>query len=155
MLIANPVREFLPPSWWNRGHDYFAYGTEWNPLAASEQNAPRQIQIDADSDFLALAVTRVITTAADNTVELADAPQLIRVQDSASGANWMSGLLHIDTFAGHMSGTVGGQGVKWLEVPRLVIRSSTLTVELSNLAATAYRVWIVFHGCKVFSRIRE
>jgi len=153
VLISNPIREFLPPSWWNRAHDYFEYSVDYNTLAASAVAAPRNINIDADSDFLVLSVSRVITTDASGATEQPFAEQLIRVMDSASGANWMNEFTHLDNFAGRMA--VDGFGPKWLEVPRLVIRSAAITIELTNLEAAARRIWITFHGCKIFNRIRE
>jgi hypothetical protein len=145
---ADPVVQFLPRDMWAWERDYFAYSVDYNTLAASAINVPQQINIQNDSDFLCLEISRIITTDAAGGTEQSFAEQTIQIQDTGSGAFWFDSFQHLDNVAGRM--TVDGRGPHKLLQPRWVKGGSALTVFLTNLEANARRIWITFHGVKIF-----
>lgn len=146
--VNDPVRSFLPPEYWNRGRDFFVYSVDYNTLAASAVQSTQSYQVDVDSDFLCLAMSYVVATTAAGTTEQTFPLPTIMVRDSGSGAAWFNLAQNLGNVAGRQ--TVDGAGPYRLAYPRLVVAGSAVTVELTNLEATARRLWIAFHGMKIF-----
>lgn len=152
IVQPNPVRSYLPPDYWRRAADYFITSVEYNTLALSAVAAPQTFQVQNDADFLVLGISAVEATTAAGTTEQTYWPVLIRIFDSGSGASWMDNPQHLHNVAGR--GTVDAMGYRPLPYPRLVTAASAVTVELTNLEATARRIWISFHGVKIFFKAR-
>lgn len=149
---GDPVKAFLPPEYWERPKDFFVYSAEWNVLGASASGDPRAIAIQNDSDFLVLSISIVEATTAAGTAEQTYIPVLLRIFDSASGAAWFDSPVHAQNIAGRLG--VQGTGPHFLAVPRLVAAGAQVTVEATNLEATARRLWLSFHGTKIYRRLR-
>lgn len=152
VYISNLIREHLPPKYWDREADWFAEGVEYNPLDVSAVATPQTFTAENDSDFLIFGMSAIETTAVAGTTEQTFWPVLIRILDSGSGASWFGPLMQLHNVVGR--GSVDGQGFRPLKYPRFVVGGSTVRVEATNLEATARRLWITFHGVKIFRRPR-
>lgn len=159
-VLADPVRMFLPSTYWNRARDWFSFNLDFNTLAAGATQA-QQFVVQNDSDFLVLALSSHATTAAAGTAEQAEQNFLIQVQDTGSGAIWFggddNGFAHIMNIFGSMQRAVAGSVVRPdLEHPRFVPAASNVTVTLTNLdGANARRVFLSFRGLKIYRSLRQ
>lgn len=144
----DPVRAFLPPRYWRRKRDYFGYGVEYNTLAASAVASEQQFQVQADADFFCLSISAIEATTTAGTTEQTYWPIVLNIFDSTSGSTWFNTFVHLNNVAGRMAND--GRGPHQLEFPRLVEAAGAVTVQLTNLEATARRIWILFHGCKIW-----
>ncbi len=132
----------------NRQKDYYVYAVEYNTLAVSAVAAQQSFNIDRDSDFIVLSMSVVMATAAAGTTEQTFPLPLAQVQDSGSGQNWFNTTQNLGNVAGRM--TVDGAGPYILEHPRWCNAGAQVIVSLTNLEATARRIWLAFHGCRVY-----
>jgi len=148
----NLIRAYLPPKYWDRESDYFVEGVEFNTLGASAANAVDTFTVQNESDFLVFGISAIETTTAAGTTEQTFWPVTVRFFDTGSGASWFGDFKQLHNVAGR--GSSDGQGYRPLRHPRLVVGGSTVTVEANNLEATARRLWIDFHGAKIFRRPR-
>jgi hypothetical protein len=148
----NPIRKYLPRRYWDRSFDFFSYGVEYDTLAASAAASPQSFNVQNDADFLVLAISHIEATATAGTTVQEYVPVLVRIFDTASGAAWMNQRLHLMNISGSVaqSATSSGAGPRKLVSPRLVGAGSQVTVEATNLEANARRLWITFHGVKIF-----
>lgn len=126
-----------------RPKDFFVYSALWNPLAASDSEA-QDIQIQSDSDFLIVAATGV-SRDTGTFAAVADRPFTLVIFDAGSGRNLFDRAQDFDAVIGT------AQRAAWWTVPKLVGRSSTLSLTLGNLTATARRVQISLWGVKLFN----
>lgn len=136
------------PFWFPNGArglalDYFAYGTDFVPLAASATTT-NPIAINSDSAFFILAATG-IETATDNTTFLTQHPLMVQLAEGGSSRNFFNTALHFDEVFGSAEFPM-----VW-PLPKLLLPNSTLNVTLQNLEATARNVRIALHGFKVFN----
>jgi hypothetical protein len=147
----NPFLGLLPKQLWNRPKDLFIYGAEFLPIAAS--GAPKvDINIEADSDFLIMAANAVVTDTADaivastaNGFDKFNPPFLVTLTTTGSGRSMMNTGISL----ANLFGT--GQFPAVWTFPKLLRASTTFSVTLQNLVATAFNVRLSFHGIKVFS----
>lgn len=137
-----PFLGWLPRKLWRRAKDFFVYSAEFIPLAASITGT-FETAIQADSDFLCVAVTRLVT-AVDNTTFVANVPELVTIFDAGSGRNLMDRAIHIDNIMGT------GQLPTYWPMPKIFRANSTITTTVQNLEATARNVRIAYLGFKVF-----
>lgn len=159
-VLADPVRMFLPSRYWNRARDWFTYTCDYSAatvvLAASAVGQEAGFVVQNDSDFLALSITAVAATNATPPVEQAHQQFTIQIRDTGSGANWLDRATHIQNVAGRLAmGSAGSVTPGTLEQPRFVPAASQVTVQLTNLTATAFQVWIAFRGVKVYRTIES
>lgn len=138
----NPFLGLLPRELWERPKDFFVYSVLFNPLPISTTEAD-DIQIQADSDFLIMAGVRYVTSTAAPPVPQAGVA-LVQLTDSGSGRQLQNTPVHIE----NLFGTAQMPAV-W-PFPKLLQRSSTLTVTIQNLEATARIYYISFLGFKCF-----
>lgn len=136
------------PYWFPNGAknlavDYFAYGTNFSPLAASATTT-NPIAINSDSAFFILAATAV-ETATDNTTFLTQHPLLVQLAEGGASRNFFNESLHFDEVFGSAE-----LPMVW-PLPKLLLPNSTLNVTLQNLEAVARNVRVAFHGFKVFN----
>lgn len=137
-----PFLGWLPRKLWRRAKDFFVYSAEFLPLPASE-TATFETAIQADSDFLAVAVTRVVTDVA-NLVFSVDVPELVTIFDAGSGRNLMDRAIHIDNLMGT------ARLPSYWPMPKIFRANSTITTTVQNLEAVARNVRIAYLGFKVF-----
>ena len=149
----NPVRAFLPPSYWGRRCMYFAQGVDFNTLGASAVAASQSFSQELASDFLCLSLSGVITTDATGATEQSFPEATIQISSQSGGNFWGAGFQHFGNVVGRMD--VDGAGPKYLEFGQLVQGGETITVTLNNLEANARRIWISFHGVKIFRDVWE
>jgi hypothetical protein len=148
----NPFLGLLPRSLWNRHKDFFTYGVEFLPLAASEAGANGDIAIQADSDFMIIGAAAVVTDTSDaaiastaNAFDKFNPPFLVTLTDTGSGRAFSNiGIAFKNLFG------TAEQPAIWT-FPKLIRASSVLTTKIQNLVATAYRVRIAYTGIKIFS----
>jgi len=148
IIQPNPVRAYLPKQFWARDAEYFVYSCEWNTLALSAQGQADSFAIANDVDFLVLGVSVIEATAAAGTAEQAFWPVLVMISESGTGNKWFDSLQQLHNVAGR--GNVDGLGYRPLVYPRFIQGGTEVNVELTNLEATARRVWMSFHGCKIY-----
>jgi hypothetical protein len=122
--------------------DYFAYGTDFEPLAASATTT-RSIQINSDSAFMVLSATMVETDTA-NTTFLANRPLLVSLSTGGAALNLSNTPIHADNWFGT------AEEPKYWDVPKVLLPNTTFNVQLQNLEATARNVRVAFHGFKLF-----
>lgn len=144
MGVTSPWLGFLPRQLWRRQKDFFIYTADFLPLAAG-LTLTVETSIQSDSDFAAIAATRVIDNNAAPPVIQATAPILIRVEDGGSGRLIFDRQQHIDNFLGTV------QLPHYLEYPKVFAASSTILTTLENQnAAQAFNVRVAYLGFKVF-----
>ena len=136
------------PFWFPNGAknlavDYFAYGTDFVPLAASGTST-NPIAINSDSAFFVLSAVG-IETATDNTTFLTQHPLLVQLSEGGGARNFFNTPLHFDEVFGSAE-----LPMVW-PLPKLLLPNSTLNVTLQNLEATARNVRVAFHGFKIFN----
>lgn len=137
-----PFLGWLPRKLWRRAKDFFVYSAEFLPLVASTTGT-FETAIQADSDFLCVMVTRVVTSA-DNATFLANVPELVQIFDAGSGRNLMDRAIHIDGLMGT------AQLPSYWPMPKIFRANSTITTTVQNLEATDRNVRIAYLGFKVF-----
>jgi hypothetical protein len=135
----------LPPAVLRATKDFFMYTAAFLPLAAGAVNTQVATQIQADSDFLIIGASRIVTDTAAPPVVVAAPVITIQINDSGSGRNLLDAATHIDNVVG-----TAANPFYW-PYPKLVKRTSTLTTILTNLdAANARNVRIAYYGFKLF-----
>lgn len=144
----NPVRAFLPKSFWFRRAMYFAQAVDFNTLASSAVAQTASFTQELTSDFLALSLSAVCTTDATGATEQPFFEFTAQVAMQSGGSFWGAGFQHGANVFGRMANDGGGP--KPLEYGQLIPGGETVTVTLNNLEANARRVWITFHGVKIF-----
>ena len=149
----NPVRAFLPPSYWGRRSMYFSHAVDFNTLAASAVAQTERFNQEISSDFLCLSLSCVCTTLADGATEQSFLEFTAQISAASGGSFWGANYQHAGNLFGRMS--VDGAGPKHLEYGQLVPGGETITVSLNNLEAFARRIWITFHGVKIFRDVWE
>lgn len=137
-----PFFGLLPRALLKRVKDFFVYTAEFLPLPASATNTVNTA-IQADSDFLIVLVTRVVT-ATDNTTFVANVPELVTITDAGSGRNLMDRAVHMDNLIGT------AQLPSYWPYPKLIRASGTLNTTVQNLEAVDRNVRISYLGFKVF-----
>ena len=139
----------LPPPLLTAPKDFFVYGCEFLPLAASAVKASATFQVQEDSAFLIVAAARLYLTNADAIIASDQALALVNVIDSGSGRSLIA-----QTTAGNDSpidnwfGT--GKNPAYWPFPKILRPNSVVTVQLTNLEATARNYRISFIGFKIF-----
>lgn len=146
----NPFLGLLPRNLWNRHKDLFFYNVEFLPLAASDAGAGGDIQIDADSDFLIMGASAIVTDVNDvvvasivNAFDKFNPPFLVTLTDAARSFS------NIATGFKNLFGTAEQPAI-W-PFPKLIRATTTLTTKIQNLSATAYRIRISYAGIKIFA----
>lgn len=158
-VLADPVRMYLPRDYWNRARDWFVFTADYSAatavLAASAVAQQATFQVQNDSDFLVLAISAVVATNATPPVEQAFRQMTCQIQDSGSSANWFDRFTALDNIAGKLNAGAGSVQPGWLEHPRFIPAASQVTVQLTNLTATAWQVWIAFRGVKIYRTLQQ
>lgn len=145
--LLNPFWGMLPRRLWASTKDFFVYtanfitadGTQL-PLSGSRDV---QTQIQNDSHFIIMAGVRTVFNT-DDTTAIANPPITVQIQDSGSGRSLLSSFTQIENLFGT------AQLPAYWPYPKIIKRSSTLTTQLVNLAATARHVRIAYLGFKVW-----
>ena len=126
-----------------RKQSFFMYHTSFTPIAVSAL-VTNAIQIDADSDFVALAgVMAVFDSPADAAV-VANPRFTVQVTSTGSGRIYMNEGVDI----GNMFGSA--QRPSWFERPMVFPANSVVNVQIRNLQAVAFNVRLGFMGAKVY-----
>jgi hypothetical protein len=148
MFTTDPVRTFLPESYWDFERDYTGYPIDVT-LAASASQQREFFQVDAGTDFLCLGLSFIAGTDAAGTTNLPFPEVTVRITDSASSEDWFNNgqSTHILNAFGNVSAE--GIGMKELRQPRLVTAAASVNVYLTNLTANARRIWLFFDGVKI------
>lgn len=146
----NPFLGLIPRELWKRPKDFFVYSCSMTgaaPLPASDQ-ASRDIQIDANADFLIVAGVRTFRDTATKAI-IADPAATVTMTDSGSGRQLQNEAVDIENLFG-----TAQLPATW-PFPKLIAASATLTVNVFNLIATAADVRISFLGFKIFGSSAE
>ncbi len=139
----------LPPPLLTAPKDFFVYNIEFLPLAISAVKQPATFQVQEDSAFLIVAAARLYLTSADAIIAGDQALSLVNVIDSGSGRSIIA-----QTTAGNDSpldnwfGT--GKNPAYWPFPKILRPNSVVTVQLTNLEATARNYRLSFIGFKIF-----
>jgi hypothetical protein len=133
---------WFPPEAKDLALDYFAYGTDFEPLALSATTT-RSIQINSDSAFMILSATMVETDTA-NTTFFPNRPLLVSLGTGGAALQLSNTPIHADNWFGT------AQEPKYWDVPKVLLPNTTFNVTLQNLEATARNIRVAFHGFKLF-----
>lgn len=139
----NPFFGLLPQELWGSAKDFFIYGVDFNPIAASV-TVTQDIAIESDSDFLIVAGVRTVTTQADQTTVVAFPPFLVEIFDQGSGRRLQNRAQHIENVFGT------AQLPAYWPFPKLIPRASTVSTTIQNLTATAHIIRLSYLGFKIF-----
>lgn len=134
---------WFPPEARDLALDYFAYGTDFEPLEANATTT-RAIQINSDSAFLVLSATMVETDTA-NTVFFPNRPLLVNLSTGGAALNLSNTPIHADNWFGT------AEEPKYWDVPKILLPNTTFNVQLQNLEAVDRNVRVAFHGFKLFN----
>lgn len=126
----------------NLAMDYFVYGTDFAPIAASATET-RNIAINSDSAFLVLSAT-MVETDTGNTTFFPNRPLLAQLSTGGAQLNLASTPIHADNWFGT------AEEPKYWDVPKTLLPNTTLVVQLQNLEAVARNIRVAFHGFKIF-----
>lgn len=138
-----PWLQILPRELWGKQKDMFVGHVDFTPLAANGTQT-QGLQIPSDADFVIVYGTRIVT-AVDNITFIANVPELVTLTDTGSGRQLMSSAVHMDELFGT------AQLPAYWSFPKLMRASSTLSVTVQSLEATARNIRLSFHGFKVFA----
>lgn len=142
---AAQALEYLPPELRQRARDYFAYSTDFLPLAAGTADT-ESISIQADSDFLLVAATGIARDPADVDSRFAAPAITVQLTDTGSGRQLQNQAQDWLSFFGD------SELPFFLPYPKVLDRNSILTTTLENLdGAQDYDVRISYHGFKIFN----
>lgn len=138
---------WIPRQFWRNLKDSFVYARAFvtpNQVAAGA-TISLNISINGDSAFMLCKTTRVVTLT-DNTTFIANAPLLVRIEDSGSGRVLSDQPIHMENWFG-----TAERPFEWPK-PKLIPANSTVAITIQNLdLVNAYHVRLAFHGFKVFS----
>lgn len=148
--LADELRAGRFPWWFPRGaisrqlaFDYFAYGTDFTPLAANTTTT-NPIAINSDSAFLVLSLC-LTETDTTNLIFLANRPLLVMLSEAGGARNLFNTPQHVDNVFGT------AEEPKYLDVPKIWMPNSTINVQMQNLdTGNARNVRVTFHGFKIF-----
>lgn len=146
--LADAMRYASYPFWFpinarDNALDYFAYGTDFAPLAAGATTT-RSIQINSDSAFLVLSAVMVETDTTD-LIFLANRPLLVTLTTGGAALSLMNTPIHADNLFGT------AQEPKYWDVPKVLLPNTTFNVTLQNLdSGNARNVRVAFHGFKIY-----
>lgn len=136
------------PFWYPEGAkglavDYFAYGTDFVPLAAGAATV-NPINITNDSAFVILSAV-LVETDTTNLVFLGQRPLLADLFDSGSGRHLSNTPTHVDNWFGT------AEDPKYWDLPKILAPNATFNVQMQNLdTVNARNVRVTFHGFKIF-----
>jgi hypothetical protein len=148
---VNPFLGLLPKKYWPLRKSFFEYTITFKTgspngaaqLAASASNQPGTTNIQADSDFLMMAISGLLI-ATDDTTSVANAPVMIQVFDTGSSQGLSDFPVRWDTLVGT------AQNPFFLPFPRVFEKNGSITALLTNLIATARNAYLTFHGFKIY-----
>lgn len=112
------------------------------PLAASASQSP-QIQVPSTFDFVIFAASGTSRDTGTGALQT-DHPFTVQVNDAGSSDNLFDRAVDWDAIVGT------AQNPAWWAFPRVIAASSTLTVTLTNLIATARNVRLSFWGVRIY-----
>lgn len=148
-IAFNPVRAYLPETFWTRRCMYFSQGVDFNTLAASAVAQTQTFSQELNSDFLCTALSAVCTTDATGATEQPFFEFTAQITLQSGGMFWGSGFQHGANVFGRMAND--GTGPHMLEYGQYIPGGENVTVTLNNLEVNARRIWITFHGVKIFN----
>lgn len=131
------------------GSDYFWYQTRVTGISSAAPNGAGIINLDADSDFYAVAMTTV-TDIAGAAYQESTAPLplvTVLITDTGSGKALSNGPLMIPGITGD-----GKRPYRFVR-PRVFIANATIQLAFNGqflAAGTTYNIQFIFHGYKVY-----
>lgn len=153
VMAPNWFLGLVPRELWNKKKVPFVYEQDFIPLAASQTTAG-VVQIQADSHFLCIGATELVTDVANVTVlnspSNANATGILCViTDSGSQMPLMSTGLPLESFFGT------AQNPAIWPIPKLFRASGQINTQLQNLIATARNVRLSYWGIRIYQNIAE
>lgn len=140
-----PFLGWLPRKLWRMAKDFFVYSAEFLPLPAGD-TLSFNTAIQSDSDFLCVAMTRVVTDVTNLVLVSGPVPELVTIFEAGSGRQMMDRPIHIDNLAGT------GQLPSYWPMPKIWRANSTVTTTVENLdPANDRNVRVAYLGFKVFN----
>lgn len=130
--------------------DFFWYSARQTGLSSVAPTGTQLINIDADADFYAVAMTYQADIAVAALTENTNVIPLVNllITDTGSGKALSNNAIPIPAFMGD------GKRPYRLIRPRVFAASSTIQLGFTSYVAagTTYNITIVFHGYKVYIR---
>jgi hypothetical protein len=132
------VLGWLPPQFWRTQKEFYSYGANFLPLAASGTQT-QTISIQSDTDFILLYVVGVATQT-DNVTPLAFRPVLVELKDNSTGSTLTQSPTHYE----NLFGNAMAPGI--FSIPYFLRANSSLAVTLQNLEANDRNYRLSFMG---------
>jgi hypothetical protein len=140
---VSPFFGLLPREVWHKDKDLFFYSANFLPLAAGLAQT-QNINVQADSDYLVVAINGTATDTAAPPVLNANPGCLIELFDVAAGRQFQNQPQHYLNVVGT------AQNPGWMPFPKYVRASSTVQVTLTSLITTNLNVRVTLMGFKIF-----
>lgn len=150
---VNPFLGLLPKQYWALRKQFFTYTLSFttnspNPggaqLAALAPGQSASTNIQRDADFLAIALTGIVTDGATDLTVQANPRILVSLTDSGSAQG-------LSDFPVDWSAYIGtAQNPAFLPFPRVWNANATVTATLKNLANAIFNVRIAVLGMKMY-----
>ena len=146
--MINPFFGILPQALWKRTKDFFTYNADF--VGTFSINAGSTVTFDiaiqADSDFLIVALARVVT---DGTVDELTAtgfpPLAVTIVDTGSGRQLQDRASHIENLFGT------AQLPSYWPQPKLIRASSTFSTTIQNLdPGNGFQARLSYIGFKIY-----
>lgn len=145
-LGAQPNKPYFNPQ--ETGTDLFFYGGRVTGLSSAAPNGSIIINLDADSNFLCVAMSYQADIAVAALTESTNLIPLVNVQitDTGSGRAMMNTPVPITTIMGD------GKRPYRLPRPRLFFSNSTISFAFTAyvVAGTTYNISVAMHGFKQY-----
>lgn len=133
-----------PAEFSEKAKQYFVYPLFFNNVAAGGA-AVQSFTTRSDSWFVVTALNAAVRTTAAGAPSVADRPFTVQIEEAGGGRNLFAAPADFDTIFGtaQLPGVMGA--------PFFVKYQSTMTVNLTSLAAVILDVRLSFVGFKVFN----
>jgi hypothetical protein len=107
----------------------------------------QDVKVSDDADFALVFQSAVLTNDAAQSVFVNLIPVTVSIVDGGSGRLYMSAPVHL----GNQFGAIAADGPYVLPQPAILVRSSTITITLTNLTATAtFSARLALQGFKMY-----
>jgi hypothetical protein len=138
----------LLPDWAQmRRRTPFTFGVDFVALGANAV-ASQDVKISDDADFVLCYQTAVCTSDAGQATFVTTVPWMVTITDGGSGRLNMNQAIHFGNIFGRTE-----YGPIVVPQPQVLVRSSTYTVSVTNLTATAtFTARLAFWGFKMYGQ---
>lgn len=140
---VSPFFGLLPQEVWHKDKDLFFYSANFLPITTLQVQT-QGISIQADSDFLVVAINGTATDTAAPPVVNANPGLLVELFDVSAGRQFQNQAQHYLNIVG------SAQNPGWMPFPKYLRASSSVNITLTSLITTSLNVRVTLMGFKIF-----